>query len=519
MEAKNLYIQDYQHFLDFTKRYVLPAEPSTHTQLAKFHLRLMYYACEPISALAAPRGVTKSTIFAKYRPLNRLVDPCPGTTPIQRTDFLLVSETSALSKEHLDWIKHHLTSNQHLINRYGNLANPSQLTWNENEIELTNGNRCVALGYGSQVRGRHPTDIVVDDLESLNNMATEQSLAKLKDWFYRVLLGAMLPETRIGIIGTIISRNSLLSELIAAKSEFKGKIFRALYPATKEDDPAHVVDNQASIWPERWSVNYLLKRKAILGTHQFNAEYQNEPLGLGQAIIQEEWVKQHAQHQLPTTPPIRRYIACDPAFTEEKHGCYSAITIMDEQPNGTLMERYSWRKKCTAPELVTSIMHIYSHYGKECETHIGIEEVAAQKALRQHITERDPTLGAKLIPLLPDKDKVRRLSDVSRYFEFGLVSLMTPGLIDELLSFPIGDKDRVDSLVYCLKMYERYHPVINNSSSTDLPTTTDLSGHNLERYIQYAMQGIPGYTLTKEQRRQYFREKRLQEQLEEFVYM
>ncbi len=477
----DLVLNDFQNFYHFIKNIILPYEPASNKLHSDFHIALMKTACEPQSATAASRGSLKSTILARYRPLHRLVDPTEGTNVLGKIDTVILSETSTLACEHLDWIKNSLLRNHHLIGRYGHLADPTKNTWSEDEIELIDGNKCTALGYRSQVRGRHPTDIVVDDLESLDNMGTEESLKKLKDWFYRVLMGAMVPETRLTVIGTIISKKSLLTELVN-KEEFKGRIWKALI------EKNGILE---SLWPQRWPVEYLLKRKKSLGVHRFNAEYQNEPLGSGDPIVWPEWIVRHTENDIPLNPR-RIYIAVDPAFTEERWGDYSAITVMFESDGGKLFEKVAWRKKVASPELIKTIRGFYYHYQSLCpnDIYLGIEEVAAQKFLRQAIQDLDPNMVGKITPMRPDKDKARRLIDVSRYFEYGTVSLKTESLIDELLAFPSGDKDRVDSLVYTLKLYEQHHQTPLDSTYEVLDPTEKMSQTETEIYMDKVNSGL-----------------------------
>lgn len=487
--SDDLVFQDYQHFIQFVYDIILPLEPHSFVGHSRFHKKLMYYACEPLTAMAAPRGSLKSTIFAKYRALHRLVDPHPETVPSGMVDILIISETSKIACEHLSWIKWHLVNNDKLIQKYGRLVDPGKGKFNEDEVQLLNGNRVMALGSEGQIRGWHPTDIIVDDLESVKNMGTEDGLAKLKDWFYRSLMGTMLPETRLAVIGTVISRSSLLTELVG-KEGFRSKIWKALEGETEQ--------TYKSIWPERWPIEYLIKRKKQLGTHRFNAEYQNEPIGIGEPIIWDEWIKRFNEHQV-TQQPIRRYITCDPAFTQERWGNYSAIIVLDEMPDGSLYEKLAWRRKVPMPELVKVLCHFYHHFSSNCpEIRFGIEEVAAQKSIRQSILEIDPAVGAVIQPLKPDKDKVRRLADVSRYFESGIVYLKTETLIDELLAFPTGDKDRVDALVYGLKLYEKEHPLLNDKSVVAINPTLHLSQTELELYIERNMQGVPDHFISPE---------------------
>lgn len=244
----------------------------------------------------------------------------------------------------------------------------------------------------------------------------------------------------------------------------------------------------------------LHKLRKRLGQHRFNAEYQNSPLGLQDQIVMEEWVRRHSPTELAALTPVHRYIACDPAFTEERWGDYSAIVILDEMQDGRLFERLAWRKKVALPELRDTLMSLIRHYA-DVPTDIAVEEVAAQKTLRQSVLELDPTMNVQ--PIRPDKDKARRLIDVSRYFEMGVVSLATESLIHELLEFPMGDKDRVDALVYCLKMYEKNHPVIMNHARADYNPLKHLDDTSLQVYAEHAQEGHPSYYLPQELRLEY----------------
>lgn len=464
-------LRDAQEFYAFVNAIILPFEPPGFKAQSDFHKSLILTSCYPISATAAPRGFLKSTIFSRYRPLYRLVRNTPPQT-CPHVDYILVSESSNIAIQHLDWIKNQLDKNPYLIGAYGHLrpTTPS-MPWSRDEIQLTNGARCIALGSDAQIRGRHPTDILVDDLESHKNMDTPEKLDRLKDWFYRSLMGTMIPETRLTVIGTIIEQSSLLTELIR-KPEFHGRVWRAL----EEDDEGA----PRSLWEERWPVTALQQRRALIGHHKFEAEFQNNPIGGEDAIIWPEWITRHSPQLLHTITPIRRYMTVDLAVTEERWGDYSAISIFDEVQNGMLYERVSWRKKVAAPELRDTIYHFYHTLSKDVpEFHLGIEEVATQKFMRQLLTEHDPSIH--IIPLRPDKDKVRRLIDVSRYFESRTISFQTESLIEEILSFPAGVKDRVDTVVYVLKLYEQYHPVLPQSSRySDIETARDQPQEQVE---------------------------------------
>ena len=487
------------NFWRFIHDYILPQNPA-FKDYSWFHKRIILASCRALSVTAAPRGSSKSQILAKYRTLFLLL-----TRPKNSTDILIVSETSRLSQDHLFWVRTNIESNELIRRDFGDQvpSEQSRYPWNMDEIKLANGNRVVAIGYQGQVRGRHPTDIIVDDLESSSNIGTEESLAKLRDWFYRVLMGSMLPTTRLSVIGTVIQKPCLLLELLS-RPEFNGRLYKAL---SKDKE-----GNDVSIWPTLWPVSWLHQRRHIMGMHEFMAEYQNEPIGLRDQIIKPEWIRRHNQGVFANMKTVARYIACDPAFTEEKWGCYSAVVVLDQTENGQLFERMAWRGKMGLPELTSKLIEFYRHFSQDIgqeNVYFAIEEVAAQKAIRQSIVDKDPTIN--VLAVKPDRDKVRRLLAVSKYIENGTVSFMTEGMVDELLSFPVGDKDRIDALVYTLVLYAQNNPsALMGQKYSEIDITKQLGDNALSLYMDRANAGIPQYEVPQKLRDNYNRAMRVQ---------
>ena len=87
-----------------------------------------------------------------------------------------------------------------------------------NEIEVTVGGRphgrIVARGSGAQVRGEHPTELILDDLENREEASSEGPREKMREYFYQDLWGAVRHEdgnrTRVKIVGTFVHPLALL---------------------------------------------------------------------------------------------------------------------------------------------------------------------------------------------------------------------------------------------------------------------------------------------------------------------
>src|SRR5262249_511337 len=92
---------------------------------------------------------------------------------------------------------------------------------------------------------------------------------------------------------------------------------------------------------------------------------------------------------------------------------------------------------------------LYDTFGPNA---VGVEEGVLE------LVFRDLLAGLPVIPQKADKDKVRRLLAVARFFEAGRVFIVrniqnAQVLYDQLIEFPAGSHDdMVDALVYAIRM-------------------------------------------------------------------
>lgn len=146
------------------------------------------------------------------------------------------------------------------------------------EIKLSNGVVLRAKGFWSPLRGRHPQLIVLDDVLNEQNSWSKENRADLKKRFWEVIYpmrdkgmrGAQQKgyKPQLVISGTSQDPDDLYSELLVAKTAFKGRKQKAVI-----DD-----DKQVVLWPERYSYDALMKIKSAAGAATFMKEYQNEPM-------------------------------------------------------------------------------------------------------------------------------------------------------------------------------------------------------------------------------------------------
>jgi len=444
----------------FFAQYYLPHILENETPL--FHkeiLRLLF--SENRLCIAAPRGFAKSTITQLIYGLHCLLFN-------RGEDILTISKSASLAGDWLRKIKTELENNERIKNDFGTL-----LQWGEKESKRWTADHIVlqqdglvfsqmrARGRGCQVRGLRPSRVICDDLEDEEQVRSEEQRKYHREWFLGSLLNTIKTDQQLIVIGTILHPLALLAEIIEKREQFE-KWETRKYVA---------LENGKSLWPQRFPVEDLLKRKAEIGTYAFEAEYQNNPISSDTCLWKPEWVKTY--EKLPQGVKIEKvFAACDPATSTKESSDYSAIVVMGTANDGNVYELSSLRGHWGTWELIDKIIDTQKKYNP---IRFGIEEGALTNIIRPVLikkTEMDKTLRVPLESISLGRytgeqrkvkqatDKYSRALSVIHYWEQGAVYLKNQDLLDEIATFPTGQHDDfVDACVYCVKMIMKYSPI------------------------------------------------------------
>ena len=179
-----------------------------------------------------------------------------------------------------------------------------------------------ALGAGQSVRGinvyhRRPQLGIVDDLEDVENIATEELFMKLKKWFYGTFRKCLDKfNHKIIHIGNMIANRCLLKE--HCKSEYW---FSRIYGALLADG--------TPLWPDAWPIDKLKEDfveylKAGMADIWFT-EMMNMPIGIGKGLIKADDI-----YYLPEIHPEDVEYACitiDLAISEKTWAHETVIAV------------------------------------------------------------------------------------------------------------------------------------------------------------------------------------------------
>jgi predicted phage terminase large subunit-like protein len=423
---------------------------------AKMHREAAYALTRPEDyqkvIWVAPRGFAKSVWNMLFTTLYFAVFDW------KFKEQLLVSASQSLVRGWLRKIKWELTNNELLLADFGELAATGDTgeKWSEDVITVKNGQMVTGIGVEGASRGLHPQRVAMDDLETDESSSSEIQCEKIDNWVKATIM-PMLLEQRCVIhwTGTLLTPTAVLYKAFH-KIGWDDSWFRLKYSALMPDG--------RSIWPERFSEAWLEAQRKAMGTMKFNAEYMNEPEYASNPVIRKEWLKYYRQVDLP--PYMYKVMGVDPAISTKEINDYTGIAIIGadttpERPSNRIFTIHAEQGRWDLNSQIRRIIELYRSYHPDM---IVIEKVASQTMDSALLLQlKDYGLYLPIVTVMPDKDKRRRLEEVSPLVEGGHVffGYEQDEFIAQLLKFSglasSGHDDMVDAWIYAMRAVKNHH--------------------------------------------------------------
>jgi predicted phage terminase large subunit-like protein len=420
----------------------LLASHALRYEVRPFHLAMLQFQSEAEDTCLqlAPRGYGKSTILTITRAVFEII-----RNPNIR--ILIASNTQLQSEVFLREIKFHLEHNPRVREYFGSFASDDK--WDIREIVVAprtssaKESTITCVGVGGPVASRHYDIIIADDLVDEENSRTEIQRDKVKTWWYKTLVPCCEPDGKIYVLGTRYHYLDLYGHLIKSEYADKHQVIPAIYP------------DGSTPWPEKFSPEWLEKKKEQMGSIIFNSQYQNDTSLMKGHIFKEEWFRYYDKE--PDWDSMSFFVGCDPAATKRDSVLSSQSantdwwTIVvgarevddDRDCKSDIYLKEVWRGRCTKEEYLTKLREVNEHYQP---VSVVIETVAAQEYLAQDAERFMPVRRVNRTT-----DKVARAYWLQAFFENGQIlfpakSMASPyadwqALIDELLLFPQAEHD------------------------------------------------------------------------------
>ena len=199
--------------------------------------------------------------------------------------------------------------------------------WAIGNIQLTNGNAILERSVGSQIRGLHPQEIIIDD--PLKEFSVS-GIQKVTDWFFGDMIPTLHHTSKLRMIGTPFTYTDIFSQLEENEAYTVNK-----YPCLNSlNEP---------LWPERWDYDALMQRKAEIGSLKFTREYLCVPISTGTALFNPEFVAKCKNKDYVLKLSNRKdkgykyYVGVDPAISTD--GDYNVVVVLevDDEMNKTVV--------------------------------------------------------------------------------------------------------------------------------------------------------------------------------------
>lgn len=312
-----------------------------------------------------------------------------------------------------------------------------------------------SAGVDGGVTGMGAHIIIIDD--PFKNKAEADSAlirAKTWDWYASTLYTRLAPGGGILLINTRWHTDDLSGRLIAEMEDAGKDQWRIInFPAIATHDEPHRKAGEA-LHPERYSLADLEKLRSAVGTRNWEALYQQNPVPDGGALFRERWLRYWHPSDLPDSFD-RMVTSWDLTFKNHESGDYVAGSVWGKKDgNFYLLDMVHERLGFT--ETLDAVRHLHEKYPKSSK--ILIEDAANGPAVIDMLKKTVPGI----VPVRADGSKEARAHAVTPYFESGNVYIPHPSVagpwvgdfVQELISFPLGaHDDMVDSTTQALRSF------------------------------------------------------------------
>jgi predicted phage terminase large subunit-like protein len=327
----------------------------------------------------------------------------------------------------------------------------------EGDFSTTQRGQRFATSVGGVLTGLGGDLIIIDDPHKSADAASERAREAAKEWF-NTTVSTRLDDKKKGAIVVVMQRlhpDDLTGHLRRAGGWTILDI-PAIAPEARDYEMGEGVHHQREagdvLQPEYESREDLRRRKHMMGSQAFDAQYQQSPVSAEGAQVKREWI--HRYERWPLGP---LYQSWDTATSKRETNDWSVGTTWAMDRTGYYLVDVV-RVRVTYPELRDLVDAYAFKWG--CQSILIEDKGAGQILIQERQKDRKP-----VIPYMPKGDKFFRLAQVAPLIESGAVRFpwSAPWLdafINELLQFPNGNHDdQVDSLSqFLLYMKERETP-------------------------------------------------------------
>jgi predicted phage terminase large subunit-like protein len=318
----------------------------------------------------------------------------------------------------------------------------------EHEVHTVSNGYRFATTTGGTLTGRGGNLIIIDDPIKASDAASEITRARVKSWFDETLLSRLDNKTEDAIV--LVMQRLHVDDLAGHVLEKGGWVHLNL-PAIAECEAKvvtgpnrHYVRQIGEVLhPAREPRFVLDELKIAMGSSTFSAQYQQAPVPPGGNMVRWEWFETY--DELPPLGSNDKIVTSWDTASKATELADYTVGITFQTSGERIFIRDVVRERLDYPSLVRRVLAERERWKP---TALLIEDKGSGTSLIQDLRSK----FVPVIPILPEGDKIVRMSAQSAKIEGGAVYL--PKKADwlgdfraEILAFPHGQfDDQVDAL-------------------------------------------------------------------------
>jgi predicted phage terminase large subunit-like protein len=335
----------------------------------------------------------------------------------------------------------------------------------------------ITAGVGGPITGMGADLLIIDDpIKNAEQAMSEVIREKQWDWWLSTARTRLQPGAVVIVLLTRWHEDDIAGRMLASSEEGGDPVTEIRLPAiAEEDDPLGRPVGEA-LWPQRYSAEWLLHTRKVLGPYWFSAMYQGKPTPDEGGIFGRKyfhyWEVENGLVVL-TRPGgakqsygldwIAKFQTADLAASEKEQGDYTVLSEWWVTPDKDLLLNSVTRDHIPVTDQPDFFLD--HHTGAVAK----IESIGYQSGMVRALLRR----GFPAEPVFPDKDKVTRAGVAAALYKGGKVYHRRGAewLHDyeaELLAFPAGEHDdQVDTLSYAARALPDIPPAQQRQAQRD----------------------------------------------------
>ena len=310
-----------------------------------------------------------------------------------------------------------------------------------------------AIGVGGALAGRGADLFIMDDPHSEQEakQGRPDVFEPAWEWFQSGPVQRLMPGGAIIVVMTRWSKSDLTGKIVDHMTREEGSDEWEVveFPAVLNDKP---------LWPEFWSIEELLAKKASMDVRYWQAQYMQDPTAEEGALIKREWWQVWEKEDPPLCDHI--IMSLDAAQEKTNRSDYNALLTWGVFKNENtqtynIILLNSIKQRLEFPELKSLVLEQYKEWNPDT---LIVEKKSNGAALYQEMRR----MGVPISEFTPGKgqDKISRVNAVTDLFSSGIVWIPDRRwaweVVEECNDFPSGTHDDlVDSTTLALLRFRQ----------------------------------------------------------------